>query len=366
MNYPPTILSKTQRSLGSRVCQKCLIYGSLWMFFGLTANAQVLPKEKSISDKKGRTIEGVILGIEADQLVFKKTNDDKELKIPRSSISEEDQKYLRDLEKFISEDVGLEFITIGNPGNENDPKTGTQSDPKSGETFGKVDYIYEIGKQAITVEQYVKFLNAKAKDDPYGLYDVRMTVNNASWLDPNNLPKYGIIRSGDKGSYTYSILEGYAQKPVAWIDWHRAARFCNWVSNGQGNGDTETGSYTLGGKSTGIVPLNKDALVRLPTENEWYKAVFYNPTTSTYSSFPGGDMPPKTEEASSHYGCIYRGGTERIDGIFKSANKEYRPSRSGFRGSNMRFSESSGAVCDASGDGNMFRIVRGKISNSHP
>ena len=38
------------------------------------------------------------------------------------------------------------------------------------------------------------------------------------------------------------------------VNWYDSVRFANWLSNGQGGGDTETGSYTLVGG--GPVPTN--------------------------------------------------------------------------------------------------------------
>ena len=39
--------------------------------------------------------------------------------------------------------------------------------------------------------------------------------------------------------------------PVNYVDFYDALRFANWMNNGQGNGDTETGAYTLlGGTPT--------------------------------------------------------------------------------------------------------------------
>jgi formylglycine-generating enzyme required for sulfatase activity len=63
-----------------------------------------------------------------------------------------------------------------------------------------------------------------------------------------------------------------------------AARFCNWLQNGQptnlgeATGSTETGAYTLNGDVTrGFETKNAGATWWIPTENEWYKAAFYDP-----------------------------------------------------------------------------------------
>ncbi len=90
----------------------------------------------------------------------------------------------------------------------------------------------------------------------------------------------------------------YDDKPVVYVSWYNAIRFANWMNNGQGSGDTETGAYTLlGGTAT---PSNADSITRntgatwfLPSENEWYKAAYYNSATSSYFDYPtGSDATP--------------------------------------------------------------------------
>jgi formylglycine-generating enzyme required for sulfatase activity len=60
------------------------------------------------------------------------------------------------------------------------------------------------------------------------------------------------------------------------VSWFDAARFANWMQNGQGSGSTETGAYTLGGATSGTAPaVNSGAQFYIPTENQWYKAAYY-------------------------------------------------------------------------------------------
>jgi formylglycine-generating enzyme required for sulfatase activity len=55
----------------------------------------------------------------------------------------------------------------------------------------------------------------------------------------------GIGRQGSPGSYTYATGGAAQNMPVHFVSFYDALRFANWLTNGQGGGDTETGAYTL-------------------------------------------------------------------------------------------------------------------------
>jgi formylglycine-generating enzyme required for sulfatase activity len=173
-----------------------------------------------------------------------------------------------------SASVIIDWVTVGNAGNAADT-TG----------YGAVGYEYQIGKYEVTNAQYAEFLNAKAATDNYSLYNTSMASS-------------GITRGGSSGSYTYSVSSGFENKPVVYVSWYDAARFSNWLSNGQGNGDTETGSYSLNGLSSGLILPIVDAKIRLPSEDEWYKAAYYNGANSTYSLYPNGQNSITTAGAN--------------------------------------------------------------------
>jgi formylglycine-generating enzyme required for sulfatase activity len=138
-----------------------------------------------------------------------------------------------------------------------------------------VNYAYSLGKYDVTASQYAAFLNAVAKTDPYGLYNPGMVTDT----------KYGcgISQSGSSGSYTYSTTKN-GNFPVNYVTWGDAARFSNWLQNGEPTGPegpstTETGAYTLSGAITTTalmsVTRNPGATWFIPTLDEWYKAAYY-------------------------------------------------------------------------------------------
>lgn len=163
--------------------------------------------------------------------------------------------------------VTISTVPVGNPGNAADSTTGC----------GAVAYKYRIGKTEVTNAQYVEFLNAKAANDPLELYSTEMGVQ----------PLGGITRSGANGSYSYAAKPNMGDKPVNYVSWYDAVRFANWLNNGQGDGDTETGAYTIYNRypdpSGSGISRNPGATWFLTSEDEWYKAAYYQPAAN------GGD-----------------------------------------------------------------------------
>ncbi len=151
--------------------------------------------------------------------------------------------------------VSIDTVLVGDAGN-----------PADSTGFGEVAYDFLIGKTEVTISQYTAFLNAVAATDTFGLYNAGMATD---------LNVAEIAQSGSSGSFTYSVI-GSGNRPVTYVGWFEAARFTNWLQNGATAGaDTENGAYTLGGATTGTFDRNPDATWWLPSENEWYKAAYY-------------------------------------------------------------------------------------------
>ncbi|EIP96455.1 hypothetical protein OpiT1DRAFT_00870 [Opitutaceae bacterium TAV1] len=163
--------------------------------------------------------------------------------------------------------IMIDTVTVGNTGNAAD-STG----------YGAVSYEYQIGKHEVTNAQYAAFLNAvdSSGANPLSLYNSNMS----------SLVYGGITWNGS----SYVVKAGYDLKPVVYVSFYDAARFTNWLTTGS----TETGVYNLlGGTET---PSNGTSVTRtldripgtlwaLASEDEWYKAAYYN-GNGTYRTNP--------------------------------------------------------------------------------
>jgi sulfatase modifying factor 1 len=155
--------------------------------------------------------------------------------------------------------VTIDYVSVGHAGNAAD-STG----------YGAVAYAYQIGKYEVTNAQYGAFLNAvdPGGANANGIYNTSMGSNARGGIT---------YTAGAASGAKYTIRSSMGDKPVNYVSWYDAARFANWLHNGQGSGSTETGAYTLS-LNTGIITKNSGANVYLPSEDEWYKAAYYDPT----------------------------------------------------------------------------------------
>jgi formylglycine-generating enzyme len=127
-------------------------------------------------------------------------------------------------------------------------------------------------------------------------------------------------RNGSVGA-KFSAKPGYANRPVNYVRPYDALRFINWLQNGQGNGDTETGTFTMlqGGPNSGTSTIIDTATRAqwaagttmhwvLPSIDEWFKAAYHKndgvtgnywlyPTRS--NSPPGRDMSEATNPGNN-------------------------------------------------------------------
>jgi formylglycine-generating enzyme len=187
--------------------------------------------------------------------------------------------------------ITVETVPVGNPGN-----------AAHGTGYGSVAYEYGMGKVEITAAQYTAFLNAIAATDTYGVFHTEMQTGIWGCAD-------GITRSGTPGGYSYSVGDNWANLPVSILTWADAARFANWLNNGQPTGSqdattTENGAYTLNGLTTedslANVQRNPGWKWALPTNDEWVKAAYYDPTTTSYFNYATSSNAPPNHDKNDY------------------------------------------------------------------
>jgi formylglycine-generating enzyme required for sulfatase activity len=165
---------------------------------------------------------------------------------------------------------GIEFVTVGNPGNPADT-TGTPN------PAGSVPYTYRIAKYEFSNEQIQKVM----------------------------------ALSGIDSSHQYFPNVFGPTRPATQLTWIDAASVVNWLNTSTGNPPTYKFPYQPGDAEyvrgtphelwlpgdPGYNPANpyRNSLAKyfLPSDNEWYKAAYYDPATGQYHRFAtGSDTPP--------------------------------------------------------------------------
>ena len=128
-------------------------------------------------------------------------------------------------------------------------------------------------------------------------YEYRIGINEISQDQIDRATASGMA------NVTAGIWTG--NKPAAYISWYEAAAFVNWLNTSTGKQAaynlTFSGSWSmslwssadawkLGGEN---LYRHKEAFYFLPSENEWYKAAYYNSSGTNYFDYPtGSDLAP--------------------------------------------------------------------------
>lgn len=201
--------------------------------------------------------------------------------------------------------MSMEWTLIDQPGNISDFRTG----------YGCVAQNFEIARTEVTNSQYADFLNAVASEgDTHQLYLEDMTNGVIG----------GILRVIDRGQITYAAKPGQENRPAAYLSWFALARLANWYHYGRPNGhqvlgitegDQTLGAYDTRGFDTfesqypkrtvtpDMLQRNAGAKYFLPSNDEWYKASYYDPERTglrKYWSYPGrSDSPPDNRAGTS-------------------------------------------------------------------
>lgn len=174
---------------------------------------------------------------------------------------------------------------------------------------GAVPYEYLIARTELSNTEYCRFLNAVAvQGDPFHLYHENMGKGVCG----------GILRVKTMNGFRYVCKEGWAHRPVVYISYYDLARYANWMHYGcpdtgsstwgTTEGDSQNGAYDTSdfesvrsGKKEVYRSFgyrNRGARFWIPSEDEWYKAAYYDPTILGNRKYH--DYPTRSSDEPSH------------------------------------------------------------------
>lgn len=193
----------------------------------------------------------------------------------------------------ITTELGIDWITIGHSGNRDTLASEMTTIPGFREPVGGVNYEYRIMRTEVDSALHAEFLN-----------DYRPFIPaDQNPLDRGLLgPWIGFYSSEDR----YRPFAGFEELPTQ-MDWRNIARMANWLHNGKvseawafedGVYDISTFGFQDGVGYTDQRAHDPEAKVWIPTEDEWVKAMYYDPHRygagqEGYWKFAhGNDSPP--------------------------------------------------------------------------
>ena len=249
----------------------------------------------------------------------------------------------------------IDFVNIGNTGNAADT-TG----------YGAVPYEYRVGTYEITQDAITNATASGMVNVTAGPWTGSQPAANISWYEAAAFVNWLNTSTGKTAAYD--------------LAWDGSAWSMNLWSSGQ--------AWTAGGTN---LYRNKDAFYFLPSENEWYKAAYYNPAGSDYFLYPtasdsaptsvasgtdagtavykiGGAAPAIVDSAGglSPYGTMGQGGNvwewneSAFDGINNSSSAA-RAFRGGSEGSGEFDLSSSGRL--SGNPANEFGLVGFRVAS---
>jgi len=152
----------------------------------------------------------------------------------------------------------VDFVEIGNTTNTN-----------SSLGYGAVPYAYRMGKYEISQLQVTKATLLGLAGVSAGAWSSNRPAANVTWYEAAAFVNFLNTNSGRTAAYNLTLSGS------TWSMTVQAA----------------SNAWTLGGTN---LYRNKDTFYFLPSENEWFKSAYYNPTNSTYYTYPLGSNSAPT------------------------------------------------------------------------
>jgi formylglycine-generating enzyme required for sulfatase activity len=169
--------------------------------------------------------------------------------------------------------------------------------------------------------------NNTADTTTYGAvpYEYRAGKNEISQLQITKATQIGMANVS-AGAWT-------GNQPAAYISWYEAAAFVNFLNTNSGKTaayaltfsnsqwsmalQSSSNAWTAGGTN---LYRNKNAFYFLPSENEWYKAAYYNAAGTNYFVYPtGSDTAPTAVASGTNAGSAVYDNVASVPAIVNSA-----------------------------------------------
>ncbi len=193
---------------------------------------------------------------------------------------------------------------FGGAGDIGDPAYWTYIDdvgnPSDG-GYGAVNYNYSYFDRFVRIGDYLEFLNDV---DPSNTGNYEGELVNMGFIE---------YTGGQWQARTWNICQPHNGQllsaaevekiAVSYISFNQAARMANWMDDG----DVNTGAYTFASNdgNAGVTNINLNCnCIRLPTEDEFYKAAYYDPGSGGYNLYgttvlDGGGEPLRSTVTSN-------------------------------------------------------------------
>jgi len=166
-------------------------------------------------------------------------------------------------------------------------QTNNAKDPASGNIYGAVPYEYRASIYEITEGMITKATASGLVGVTAGAWtNQNQPAGNLNWFEAAAFVNFLNTNSGKTAAYNLS--------------WSGTA----WSMTLQ----NPTNAWTLGGTN---LYRNKDAYYFLPSENEWYKAAYYNPAGSNYFLYPtaSSTVPTAVTNGTATNTAVFAGNT---------------------------------------------------------
>ncbi len=181
-------------------------------------------------------------------------------------------------------EYGMPFRTVRAAGNAAYP---------GGELFsnagvGAVAYEYRLAEREVTTTEWLEFVRAYT---PYYTGNPEAPGINGSWIRYDFAPGQ------------YHVVAG-SEQYAADMSWRMAARFVNWLHNGKvneawafENGAYDTSTFNDVSPFTDQLTHSPGARFWIPTQDEWFKAAYFDPdrfgsNLPGYWLYPDGGNEP--------------------------------------------------------------------------